>query len=140
MSVISIPVFLAGMVFIFEPNFEGLYGYTENNTLGRLLGWIMVMAALLVFALVTRLSLDVRQKTLCLDFAVIGLALIAIVSGLIGSSMGITPGIFKTTSIRDTDMRILEGVYAFVGVVLLTFYAVNRSSIARFLFEHDSDS
>lgn len=133
--VVACLVFIAGLLHIVDPNFVGLHGYTENHTLGRLIGWVATMGSLAVLLLQSNALAERQEKTWSLDVGVIGLGVLAIGSGLVGSILGTTLGLFNTIDIQDKGMRLLEGVYVVAGIGLLITYGIKRTALLRFLFD-----
>lgn len=128
-------IFITGVIFILDPNFEGVYGYTESHTLGRLLGWLAAMGSLTLLLLQSNLLGGRQEKTRFLDVTIIGLGLLAIGSGLVGAILGVTPGLFNSLDIQDQAMRLLEGVYVIAGIGLLAVYRIKRTALLHFLFD-----
>jgi len=133
-------IFMVGSIHVIEPNLAGLYGYTEDNTLGRLIGWIAGMGSMILLLLHLDALQHRKDKALMMDITVYGLALLALGFGLIGAVFSVSPSFFNSVHIRDWELRLLEGFYAFSGVVLICIYMFKRNELQHFLLGDADDS
>lgn len=133
-------IFAAGSIHVIEPNLAGLYGYTEDNTLGRLIGWIAGMGSMSLLLLHLNMLKHRSSKALLLDVTVYGLAILGLGFGLIGAVFSFSPSFFHSVHIRDWEMRLLEGFYAVGGGVLFIIYTLQRSKVLHFLLDDGNDA
>ena len=133
-------IFIAGSIHVIEPNLAGMYGYTEDNTLGRLIGWVAGMASLSLLLLHLNVLQHRNEKALLLDVSVYGLAALGVVFGLVGAVFAVSPSFSHSIYIRDWDMRVLEGFYAIGGGVLMGAYSFKRAEVLHFLLDDDADA
>lgn len=127
---------LMGFFLFLEPNMRGSGGIHEMNTLGKLLGWIMICAGVWGIFRIHPWLMPFRDLLLehipvwkLFSFIFFGTAML---SGTMGFITRKSFGIAHVDYISTVFMWLLEGVYAMAGIAGILFTIIEPDKVYRF--------